>query len=354
MSGRFLLYGSTGFVGREVLRRALERGLEPVAAGRDRERVESQGRDHGVDCRVFSLHDGARVAAELRGFPFVVNCAGPFMHTYRSMATACLEAGVHYLDITGELPVFEGLASMDGAARARGVMLLPAVGFDVVPTDCLALHLKRRLPSATRLTLALQKRGPAGLPPGTANTSMELIRFGNRVREGGRLVRPPRGIVTRAVDFGDGPIEVIRFTWGDVFTAYHTTGIPNVETYIAAGRSLRRQMVLVEYLRPLFRLAAVRKFVRRRMRVGSTAEQRAQSRMNIWGEVTDERGTRAVSRLHGPEAGVDWTVVTTVAAAERVLGGVVQPGFRTPAAVFGPEFVFEGVRPGVVTREDVT
>jgi short subunit dehydrogenase-like uncharacterized protein len=72
-------------------------------------------------------------------------------------------------------------------------MLLPGVGFDVVPTDCLALHLKQRLPSATRLRLAFQSVGPAGLPPGTQRTAIELLNYGDRVRRNGKLVRPQTG-----------------------------------------------------------------------------------------------------------------------------------------------------------------
>lgn len=353
MSGRFLLYGSTGFVGREVLRLAIARGLDVVAAGRDRERVEAQARAHGVACRVFSLADYGAVTRALEEVPLVVNCAGPFVHTYAPMVAGCLTTGTHYLDITGELPVFEGLVSLDAEARSRNVMLLPAVGFDVVPTDCLALHLKQRLPTASSLTLAFQVRGPAGLPPGTANTSVELVPFGNRIRRGGRLIRPPRGVVTRRVDFGSGAVEAMRFTWGDVFTAYFTTRIPDIEVYVAAPPSLRKRMILLDYLRPLFRLQSVRRFFRRRMRTGSTPEQRAVTRTSVWGEVRDPVGRCAVSRLHGPEPGVEWTALTTVAAATRVLDGAAQPGFRTPAGVFGADLVFEGVSAGQVVREDV-
>jgi short subunit dehydrogenase-like uncharacterized protein len=110
-------------------------------------------------------------------------------------------------------------------------MLLPGVGFDVVPTDCLALHLKQRLPTATRLALAFQGEGPAGFPPGTQRTAIELMVYGDRVRRNGRLEIPERAVKTRLVDFGKGPVLAARLTWGDVFTAYYSTGIPNIEDY---------------------------------------------------------------------------------------------------------------------------
>ena len=121
------------------------------------------------------------------------------------MVDACLHTGTHYLDLTGEIPVYEAIASRDAEAKARGVMLLPGTGFDVVPTDCLALHLKQRLPSATRLSLAFHGEGPAGLPPGTQKTAIELAPYGDRVRRNGRLEIPEAGGKTRAGRFWQGP-----------------------------------------------------------------------------------------------------------------------------------------------------
>src|SRR3712207_3296995 len=145
------------------------------------------------------------------------------------MAEACLSAGVHYLDITGEIGVFEALAARDAQARAAGVMLMPGVGFDVVPTDCLAAHLKRRLPSATRLALGFEAAGR--LSRGTARTVIENLGAGGLVRQGGELKRVPAAWRTRVIDFGAGPRTAMTIPWGGVVTAYHSTGIPTIEVY---------------------------------------------------------------------------------------------------------------------------
>src|SRR5205823_3031807 len=107
----------------------------------------------------------------LREVQVVLHCAGPFSRTAKPMADGCLRNRVHYLDITGEIGVFESLAARDGEAKSAGVMLMPGVGFDVVPSDCLAAHLNRRLPSATKLTLAIQ--GQSRLSRGTLTTMLE-------------------------------------------------------------------------------------------------------------------------------------------------------------------------------------
>jgi short subunit dehydrogenase-like uncharacterized protein len=349
MRSSFLLYGATGFVGEAIARQAVQAGLPIILGGRDAAGLAALAGELGVEHRAFTLEDPAALDRALGGIAVVLHCAGPFIHTFKPMIESCLRTGTHYLDITGEIPVYEGIAARDAEAKARGVMLLPAVGFDVVPTDCLALHLKQRLPSATRLTLAFQTKGPGGLPPGTQRTMIELIPYGNRVRRDGELVRPERGVKTRMIDFGSGPILATRLTWGDVFTAYWSTGIPNIEDYVVLPESARKQMARMDYIRPLFKLAFMRNMLKRGVRPGPSAEKRAKTATHVWGEVEDHKGRRASARLHGPEAGVVWTAQTALAAVRKVLSGEITPGFQTPARVYGADFVLdEGV-----TREDV-
>ena len=229
-------------------------------------------------------------------------------------------------------------------------MLLPAAGFDVVPTDCLALHLLNRLPSAARLTLAFHSDGPAGFPPGTQRTAIELIPFGYRVRRNGRLEVPRRLPPPRMIDFGRGPLLTRWLLWGDLFTAYRSTGIPNIVDYAVQPDAARRQMAAAALVRPLFRLAAVRRLAGRAVKPGPTPEECARTVTHVWGEVVDAANRRAVSRLHGPEAGVVWTTRAAISAIRRVLAGVAPPGFQAPALAYGADFVLECEG---VTREDV-
>jgi short subunit dehydrogenase-like uncharacterized protein len=350
MSSDFLLYGSTGFVGSVIARLAVQRGLRPILAGRDAAKVKAQAAELGMEHRVFGLDDSGAFDRVLSGVPAVLNCAGPFVHTFKPMVDACLRAHTHYLDLTGEIDVYETLALRDSEAKAQRIMILPGVGFDVVATDCLAQHLKRRLPTASHLTLAFHIQGPAAWPPGTANTMVEVIPQGTKVRKEGRLVLAPRRGKRRMVDFGDGPVKTTLLAWGDVSMAFYSTGIPNIEDYAVLSEDLVRQMMMASYLRPLFKLPAVRRFVRGRIPTGSTAEDRAATRTHVWGEVQDGDGRTAAARLHGPDGGVVWTSSAAVAAVQEVLAGHAPPGFQTPSLAYGPDFVLkcEGV-----IREDV-
>jgi short subunit dehydrogenase-like uncharacterized protein len=341
----FLLYGSYGYTGRLIAERAREAGLTPLLAGRDAAALAPQAEETGFPHRAFSLEDTAALDAALRETRVVLHAAGPFARTARPMVEACLRTGAHYLDITGEIAVFEAAAARDPQARAAGVMMMPGAGFDVVPSDCLAAHLARRLPGATRLTLAFQ--GIGGISRGTLTTMIENIGQGGAVRRGGRIVRVPAAYRTRTVDFGRGEVAVTTIPWGDVSTAFHSTGIPEVEVYTRVGAGARRGMIASRHLGWLLTSGPVQRLLVRRIRsgpAGPTPEQRARGASLLWGEVSDGAGRRAVSRLRTPE-GYTLTAMTSVEAVRRVLAGDAPAGFQTPSKAYGADWIldFDGV-----------
>lgn len=345
MAGQLLVYGANGYTGELIARRCASRGMSAVLAGRSGEAVRALAGELGLEARVFGLDDPAALRPGLDGVAAVLHCAGPFARTSRPMAEACLAARAHYLDITGEVAVFEALARRDAEARAAGVMLLPGSGFDVVPSDCLAAHLKRRLPSATHLTLAFL--GTGGVSRGTATTMVENLDKGGLVRRDGRLVRVPAAWKTRAIDFGRGPRPAITIPWGDVSTAFHSTGIPNIEVYMAAPLALRAGLKLARPFAPLLGARPVQAFLKRRIRAGPAGpspEARARGGSFLWGEVRDGQGGRAEARLTTPD-GYTLTALTALAIAERVLAGDAPAGFQTPSRAYGADFVLgiEGV-----------
>ncbi len=272
----YLLYGANGYTGRLIAREAVVRGQRPVLAGRNAEAVGAVASQLGLEHRVFAMEDTAATRAALEGMTAVLHCAGPFARTAGPMADACLEARVHYLDITGEISVFEMLAARDTEAMAAGIMLLPGAGFDVVPSDCLAAHLHRRLPEATRLALGFH--GIGRFSRGTATTIVENLHAGGVVRKGGVLTRVPAAWRTRDIDFGQGPRLAVTIPWGDVSTAYHSTGIGDIEVYTATSRGQLRFMRASRYLGWALRSPFVQGLLKRRIQAGPpgpTDEERA-------------------------------------------------------------------------------
>jgi short subunit dehydrogenase-like uncharacterized protein len=350
MTGPWLLYGANGYTGELVARLAAARGHRPILAGRSADGVCALSEALCLERRLFSLDSPARIDEALAGMSLVLHCAGPFSRTSPPMADACLRTRTHYLDVTGEVAVFEALAARDAEARAAGVMLLPGCGFDVVPTDCLAAHLARRMPGARRLALGFFAVGR--LARGTATTAIEGLGRGGLVRRGGVLTPVAAAWKTRAIDFGDGPRKAVTIPWGDVSTAWHSTGIPDIEVYMAAPLALRAFARASRLLGPMLGSDAVRRFLTARVRAGvrgPTEEERGRGRAFVWGEVEDAEGRRAVSRLSTPE-GYTFTARAALAVVERVLAGQAPAGFQTPAKAYGPDFVLgvEGV-----TRTDL-
>jgi short subunit dehydrogenase-like uncharacterized protein len=341
MTGPWILYGANGYTGALVARLAASRGHRPILAGRRADAVFALAEELSLERRLFSLEDATRVDEGLRGMSLVLHCAGPFSRTSRPMADACVRTRTHYLDLTGEAEVLEALAARDGEARAAGVMLLPACGFDVVATDCLGAHLKRRLPGARRLALGFEALG--GVSRGTALTAIEALPRGGLVRRGGVLTAVPAAWKTRRIDFGRGPRTAMTIPWGDVSTAWRSTGIPDTEIYVAASIALRALARSSRWLRGLLASAPVQRFLEARIRArpsGPSHEDRRRGRTFVWAEAEDDAGGRVTSRLVTPEA-YAFTALSALAAVERVLAGQAPAGFQTPSLAFGPDFVLD-------------
>jgi short subunit dehydrogenase-like uncharacterized protein len=350
-----LIYGAGGYTGEIIARRAAAKGVKVVLAGRERDRVTALATELSLPHRIFELDDPTAVAAGLAGVRAVIHCAGPFSHTARPMVDACLRAGVHYLDITGEISVLEGLAARDAEAKAAKVTILPGAGFDVVPSDCLASHVAKRLPTATHLAVAVVPT--TTLSRGSMLTLLEIADIGSLIRAAGKLTRIPRGWRTwrrtRLVDFGDGPRRVITMPLGDVASAFYTTGIGNVDFYVALPLARRVGMMLSRALVPfMLSFPSVRRWLERviaRRPPGPTAAQRAQNTSILWAEARDDKGAVARARLHTPEV-YEFSAWTALDLGERAVRGELPVGFQTPARACGADYVlqFSGVR-----REDV-
>src|SRR3989442_758611 len=283
-SDPLLVYGATGYSGRLIAGAAAELGLRPVLAGRDAARLASLAAGFGLEYRVASLSDSDRLDAALRGVRVVVNAAGPFSATSRPVLDACLRTGTHYLDITGEVRVIEALAHRDEQARKRGIMVMPGVGFDVVAGDCLAAHVARRLPGAEHLAL-----GVSGLPfisRGTARTLAEMVDHGF-VRRDGALTPIELGSLERRFDFGVGARPCLNVSWGDVATAYYTTGIPNIEVYHESSAALQGVVASSRYFGWLLRTAPWQALLGAHVDLlpeGPTREERARARAVVVAE----------------------------------------------------------------------
>jgi short subunit dehydrogenase-like uncharacterized protein len=339
MTTRLLIYGANGYTGELIARAASAQGLAPVLAGRSAAAVGRLARELSCEFRAFGLEDPAAVAGGLCGCRLVIHCAGPFSATAAPMMAGCIASGVHYTDITGEIDVFELGFRHDAAARKAGVLVCPGVGFDVVPTDCVALTLAQAMPDAHQIALGFDSR--SALSRGTASTSVEGLGNGSRVREDGQLIRIPLGSRARRIDFGGGEKLATAIPWGDVSTAFRTTGIPNIEVYVPVSPAALANLRRLGRFGWLLRRRPVQAFMTWRIRKGAagpTAAERERTPVLVWGEVRNAAGRTVTARLRVPN-GYTVTTDAAVAIARRLLQGDVGPGFTTPARLMGAQFV---------------
>ena len=348
MGKELLIYGANGYTGELITRFAVERGLKPILAGRNEAAITALAAKHELEHRVFFLEDREKLDAALQEVGVVLHCAGPFSLTSKPMVEACLRNRRHYTDITGEISVFESCAALDSRTKEAGVMIMPGVGFDVVPSDCLAVHLKNRLPSATHLTLAFY--GMGRISHGTQATMTMNVGRGGAVRKDAKITPVPAAWKTREIDFGEVTKTGVTIPWGDVATAYHSTGIPNIEVYTVAPPSALKTMKLSRYLGWLFATGPFQKYLQGKIPPGGpTDEERAKGKTLLWGEARDASGSRVESRLQCPE-GYTLTALAALNIAEKILAGNFTPGYQTPAKAYGADLVLEIEE---VSRQDV-
>ncbi len=337
----WLIYGANGFTGRLIAEEAVRRGLKPVLGGRSRDSIAALAAELALDSRVFSLDSPEQVAAELQDLALVINCAGPFNPSADIMVQACIKSGVHYLDISGEPEMFEKHLARHAEAAATGAVVIPGVGFDVVPSDTLAKSLADRLPGATSLEMAFFGDGAGSA--GSAKTVMGMMADKGKVRRNGQIKRVPLAWKRRQVKFSDRQEWCMSIPWGDISTAYHSTGIPDITMYMAAPRKAAIIMRLLSPLAPLLGLPAVRKRLFAKLEAsvqGPDQATRERCSMRLWGRACDGAGQCVEATVDTPE-GFTFTTAAALLIADRVLSGPIAGGCYTPTQAFGTELAFE-------------
>ncbi len=344
----FLIYGAYGYTGDLIAREAAARGMKPILAGRSAEKLEPLASELGLEFRAFSLDDETALDSALREVDFVIHCAGPFSITSQPMVGACLRTGRHYLDITGEIAVFEAMAACGAAAKEAGIMVMPGVGFDVVPSDSLAKHLSERMPEAVDLTLAFY--GLGRISHGTQATMTMNVGKGGAIRKEGKITSVPAAWQTMEIDFGEMTKTAVTIPWGDVSTAFYTTGIPDIRVFTVIPEAQLRMLRLSRYIGWLLATGPVQSILQNQIPEGGPDEkEREKGKTFLWGRAVDAKGNSVEARQFGPE-GYKFTMLTALKIAERILDGEYCVGYQTPAGCYGADLVLEieGVR-----REDV-
>ncbi len=333
-----MIYGAGGYTGKLICQHLKDCDLSITIAGRSKDTMAGIAEETGFPVVEVSLSDAVGLCSALENIDVVLHCAGPFSATSKPMIDACIATKTHYLDITGEVDVFEAAAARDSEAKSAGIMLMPGVGFDVVPSDCLIRHVKDILPDAIDLTLTI--RGLNKSSRGTSKTAIEGLKSGTRARRDGKLqVIDPVSIVT--ADYEGTSVECIPVSWGDVSTGWHSTGIPNITVAFEAAPKLRQMIEMPTIMKWFFATSVGQNYLKKQIdkrSEGPNEQQRAAGKADLLAVAKDANGKVVSSRLITPE-GYSLTQKTASEIARQVAAGKFMPGFQTPSTLFGPDFI---------------
>src|SRR3954447_19650034 len=186
VNGKLLLYGAYGYTGRLTAQLARDKNLDIILAGRNRVALGTLAARLGLPTRVLSLDDPKQLSDGLTDIACVIHMAGPFAVTSAPMLNACLATQTNYVDVTGEIEVFEAMWARKQEIHRAGITVVPGAGFDVVPTHCLAGYVASKSDHPDSLVLALS--GLQNASQGTLRTAIRQISRPILCRRNGTIV----------------------------------------------------------------------------------------------------------------------------------------------------------------------
>jgi short subunit dehydrogenase-like uncharacterized protein len=331
-----MIYGATGYTERLISARAAKTLGPLILAGRNQATIAQLASSLDVpDYRFFDLDDPGTIISSLRegGVQVLLNCAGPFAFTAEPLMNACIQAGVHYLDISAELFSYQLAENRAEDARNANVMLLPGCGGSVAMLGCLAGHAVRCIQDPTHIDIALRVAGPMsrGSIASAARSSMAGTRCLQRLdnvlvpwcEEEGDSDKEEESYGQFDFDDGNGHVSCFPVTLPDLITIWKSTGIANIRTFAYVAASANNMCFPEEGIQ---------------LPDGPTVEERESSPYHAVVTVKDSSGSTSKAVLHTVN-GYTFTAMAAVEAARRILGGEVKTSFQTPAMLFGANFV---------------
>jgi short subunit dehydrogenase-like uncharacterized protein len=340
-----VLYGATGYTGRQVARELARRGLDQVLSGRDPAKLAPLAEELGAPFQAATLVDDKELRELLEPATAVINCAGPFTLAGDAVIRAAIAARTHYADSTGEQPFIKMVFDRHArAAEHAGVALIPALGFDYSPGDCIARLTAQGVEPLDELVLAYSVDG-FRMSRGTLKSGLEIMKGGITIYEDERWRAAPRGIFRASFDFPEpvGEQQMARFASGEPITVPHHTRTRKV-TSLMTTRMLAPQPIatLIPYAMPGLALTLrtpLRGLLARAASLlpeGPAEQDRREARFTIVAEARGASGARRRGLVRGSDV-YGLTAVTLAHGAELMSAdGFDRAGALGPAAAFDP------------------
>ncbi|MFA5805048.1 MAG: saccharopine dehydrogenase NADP-binding domain-containing protein [Melioribacteraceae bacterium] len=339
-NNKLMVYGANGYSAKLIIEELISRGIKPILSGRNESALKHLSDKYDCEYRAVDLYDYKKLDTVLSGVHTVLNCAGPFKFTAKEIMEACLRCKCNYLDITGEIPAMYLAFYMNQKAKEKGVVFLPSVGFDIIPTDCLAKRLSEQMPDATHLKLGFSNKG-GKISRGTWLTTLEFLGGTGRIRRDGKLIESKIGEYTIDLRMKNFSFCGISIPWGDVYSSYLSTKIPNVEVYIALPRLIVKSKLLLLFFLKILKVHLIKNIVAIFMKktlTGPSKSKRDSTKTYVWGRVENSKG-KMIEEVYHVMEGYNLTAKGAAECVERVLKNTLKPGTYTPSLAFGSDFM---------------
>ena len=339
MHKTWLIYGANGYIGKMLVYESIKEGLAPILAGRNGQKIFDLARETQLPCRVFDL-TSKFLNTFLEDCSLVVNCAGPYSTTSQKLLEACCETQTHYLDLSNEVWTYESIFEHANKWIRHDITVIPGLGFEVIPGDCLSAYLKRMLPDATKLSLGLSMRGTRA-SKGHLRSFVEAIAYGGRIRSEGHLKKVPLAWKTKLIPYHALPSLSVAMPSPELSSSWMSTRIPNIETYVEMSTRSIRYLKMLRLFRPFLFIKPFLSWVKKQLKhVAQPPHSRVyqKGKGTIWGEVQNHAGVRKEFRIHTNEA-YQFTCQSVIVIVKKVLSGSIGRGCHTPSTALGPDFI---------------
>lgn len=142
-----IIFGASGYTGKYTVYEGVKllKGLKWGIAGRSREKLEEvlevMGKKAGEDLSkipiiIADVKDQNSILQMAKQAKAIVNCTGPYVQFGEPVVKACIEAGTHHVDVSGEPLFMESMQlKYNEQAREKGVYIISACGFDSIPAE---------------------------------------------------------------------------------------------------------------------------------------------------------------------------------------------------------------------------
>lgn len=341
-----VLYGATGYTGRLVTDELARRGLDHVLSGRDEAKLARLAEQHGAPAKAAALDDDRALRDLLDGASAVINCAGPFTLAGDALVRAAIASRTHYVDSTGEQSFIQMVFERHGrTAEHAGVALLPALGFDYAPGDCIASLAAGGHEPLDELVLAYDVEG-FGMSRGTLRSALVAMKGGDVVYEDEQWRAAPGGIFRASFDFPEpiGRQQMSRYPSGEVITAPHHTRTRKVTSLLTTRTAapFAAAAPLLPYTLPALGLVLrtpLRGLLGKAVGIlpeGPPVEARRAAEFTVVAVARGADGSTRQGVVRGSDV-YGLTAVTLVHAAQLVSApGFDRAGALGPAAAFDP------------------